>query len=163
MASPQHIRRVRPRYNRDVNRDAVEPPRFWPYFVRSMKLRCPECGVSPIFAPLRRVRSLWDWFTPLDGCPRCGYAYLREDGYFLVATWVINYGIVAGLAVVISFTLDWLFDLSIGQQTLYVFLPMTLASFLLARHAKSMWLAMDHYFDPHVKPTTSPSHEPRET
>ena len=133
-----------------------EPPRFWPYFVRSMRLRCPECGVSPIFPPTRTVRSLWDWFTPLDGCPRCGYAYLREEGYFLLATWVINYGIVAGLAVIVSFALDAVYDLSLWQQILYVFLPMPVVSFLLARHAKSMWLAMDHYFDPHRKPVPPP-------
>ena len=121
-----------------------------------MKLVCPECGVSPVFTPLRRVRSLFDWFTPLDGCPRCGYAYQREDGYFLVATWVINYTIVAGLAVVISFTLDHFYEMSLWQHALYVFAPMPLLSFLIARHAKSMWLAMDHYFDPHVKPKPVP-------
>jgi hypothetical protein len=27
---------------------------------------------------------------------------------------------------------------------------MPVASFLFARHAKSLFLAMDHYFDPHV-------------
>jgi len=133
-------------------------PRFWPFFVRSLRLRCPECGISPIFMPLRRVGSLWDWFTPLDGCPRCGYAYLREDGYFLLATWVINYGIVALLAVIVSFTLDSVLHLSIRQQILYVFLPMPFVSFLLARHAKSMWLAMDHYFDPHRKPVIEDPH-----
>ena len=130
-----------------------------------MKLRCPECGISPVFTPLRRVRSLFDWFTPLDGCPRCGYAYQREDGYFLVATWVINYTIVAGLAVIISFTLDHFYEMSLWQHALYVFAPMPLLSVLIARHAKSMWLAMDHYFDPHVKskPVSREQRGPRET
>ena len=27
-----------------------------------------------------------------------------------------------------------------------------LLSFLFARHAKALFLAMDHYFDPHLKP-----------
>jgi uncharacterized protein (DUF983 family) len=129
--------------------DHPSTPRFWPFFKRSLRLRCPECGVSPIFPAIRRVRSLWDWFTPLDGCPRCGYAYLREEGYFLLATWVINYGIIAGLAVIVSFTLDELLNLTIRQQVLFVFAPMPVLSLLFARHAKSMWLAMDHYFDPH--------------
>jgi uncharacterized protein (DUF983 family) len=118
-------------------------------FRRSLKLVCPECGVSPVFRPLRETRSLWDWFTPLDGCPRCGYAYQREDGYFLLATWVINYGLVAGLGLVIAFTLDYLYGLSLRTQLLCVFLPLTVLSVLFARHAKSLYLALDHYCDPH--------------
>ena len=43
----------------------------WLYFRRALRLRCPECGVSPVFVPWYRTRSLRDWFTPLDGCPRC--------------------------------------------------------------------------------------------
>ncbi|MEI6338903.1 MAG: hypothetical protein WCQ57_10015 [Verrucomicrobiota bacterium] len=58
----------------------------------AMRLRCPACGTRPIFIPWYKVRSLHDWFTPLDGCPRCGYAYEREPGYFLLSIWAINYG-----------------------------------------------------------------------
>ena len=36
--------------------------------------------------------------------------------------------------------------------------PMPLLSFLFARHAKAMFLAMDHYFDPHVKSTRGGEH-----
>src|SRR5690349_1329720 len=60
-------------------------PNLWQFLFRAIRLRCPECGVSPMFVPVARTRSLRDWFTPLDGCPRCGYAYDREDGYFLLA------------------------------------------------------------------------------
>ena len=34
---------------------------------------------------------------------------------------------------------------------LIVAVPMPILSFLFARHAKALDLAMDHYFDPHVK------------
>src|SRR5450432_2305320 len=83
-------------------------PKAWVYIGRALKLRCPECGISPVFVPARKVRSLYDWATPLDGCPRCGYAYLREEGYFLLATWGVNYGIVAGLGLFISLMFEWL-------------------------------------------------------
>jgi hypothetical protein len=33
---------------------------------------------------------------------------------------------------------------------------MPVASFLIARHAKALYLAMDHYFDPHVKRKQAP-------
>ena len=123
----------------------------WLFIRRGLHLRCPECGVSPIFVPAKRVRSIWDWFTPLDGCPRCGYAYEREQGYFLLAVWGVNYGVVAGLGLIVSFTLDHLFGLSTTKQIFFVIAPLPFLSFLIARHAKSLFIAMDHYFDPHLK------------
>jgi uncharacterized protein (DUF983 family) len=131
-----------------ATRRPAEPPRAWRYLQRAVRLRCPECGVSPVFTPWRSVRSLFDWFTPLDGCPRCGFAYNREDGYFLLATWAVNYGIVGGLGLTIAMLFEWLHPLAMWQYIVFIFLPMPLLSMLLARHAKSLFLAMDHYFDP---------------
>lgn len=128
------------------------PPRSaWVYIGRALKLRCPECGISPMFVPFKRVRSLYDWATPLDGCPRCGYAYLREEGYFLLATWGVNYGIVAGLGMFISLMFEWLHPLPLTYYLFFVLSPMPVLSVLLIRHAKSLFLAMDHFFDPHRK------------
>ena len=118
---------------------------------RALRLRCPECGISPIFVPARRVRSLWNWFTPLDGCPRCGYAYERESGYFLLATWVVNYGVVAGLGLIVGLTVDHFYRPPLWKLICVVTVPMPFMSLLFARHAKALYLAMDHYFDPHRK------------
>ena len=126
-------------------------PGAWLSIKRALQLRCPECGVSPIFMPAKQVRSIWNWFTPLDGCPRCGYAYERESGYFLLATWAVNYGFVGGLGLGTALLIDHFWGLTMRQAILHVFLPMPLLSFLFARHAKALYLAMDHYFDPHVK------------
>jgi uncharacterized protein (DUF983 family) len=130
---------------------APQTPGAWTCVRRALHLRCPECGISPIFRPLSETRSMFDWFTPLDGCPRCGYAYQREEGYFLLATWGVNYGVVAGLALIISMTFEWLHPLTMWQYVMYVFTPMPLLSFALVRHAKAMWLAIDHFFDPHTR------------
>ena len=54
-----------------------------------------------MFIPWRQVRSLRDWFMPLDGCPRCGYPFEREPGYFLLSIFAINYGVAAILGLVI--------------------------------------------------------------
>ena len=124
----------------------------WVFIGRALKLRCPECGIAPLFRPWRETRSLFDWFTPLDGCPRCGYAYQREQGYFLLSVWALNYGLIAGIALIVSFTLDVLWSPSLWTQIWCVFAPMPLFSFLFARHAKALFLALDHYCDPHVKP-----------
>ena len=95
------------------------------------------------------MRSIWNWFTPLDGCPRCGYAYERESGYFLMATWGVNYGVVAALGLGLALLIDSTIGITMRQAIFFIFLPMPLLSFLFARHAKALYLAMDHYFDPH--------------
>jgi uncharacterized protein (DUF983 family) len=130
-------------------------PAAWLFIRRALRLRCPECGVSPMFVPARRVRSIWDWFTPLDGCPRCGYAYERESGYFLLATWAFNYGVVAGLGLIVALVIDHCFQPSLWKLVAIVAIPMPILSFLFARHAKALYVAMDHYFDPHRR--TPPS------
>ena len=76
------------------------------YFIRALRLRCPMCGISPIFVPWHRLNSLRNWFTPLDGCPRCGYAYERETGYFLLSIWAVNYGIGSLMGISIYLVLE---------------------------------------------------------
>ena len=78
--------------------DLTEPPDYSAKRLRRMmsnalRWKCPTCGVSPIFIPWYEVRSLRDWFMPLDGCPRCGYPFEREPGYFLLSIFAINYGV----------------------------------------------------------------------
>ena len=87
----------------------------------------------------------------MDGCPRCGYAYEREQGYFLLATWGVNYGLIAGVGLCAALVLDWWINISLWHAILFIFLPMPIFSFLFARHAKALFLAMDHYFDPHIR------------
>ena len=123
------------------------------YFRRAAALRCPVCGEHPIFTPARSVRSLRDWFTPLEGCPRCRYRYERESGYFLLATWAFNYLFVGGLALLAWGILSTFTSLSLVPMLLVLLLPMPVVSVLFARHAKAFWLAFDHFFDPHRRRT----------
>jgi uncharacterized protein (DUF983 family) len=125
--------------------------KLWLFLRRAMRLRCPECGVSPVFIPWNKVRGIDDWLRPLDGCPRCGYAYEREQGYWLIAIWVINYGVVGSLGLAAALLALDRYDLPISQAILIVAIPMPILSLLFARHAKSLYLAIDHWFDPHLK------------
>lgn len=119
------------------------------FFWRALWLRCPECGDKPIFVPWHKVRSLRNWFTPLDGCPRCGYAYEREPGYFLMSIWAINYGGGCVLGIVIYVILETCFQLPLSTLLVLVILPVVVFNFLFARHSKAFFLALDHFFDPH--------------
>ncbi|MFM8231948.1 MAG: DUF983 domain-containing protein [Chthoniobacterales bacterium] len=127
----------------------------WPkarnYFTRAMLLRCPVCGTKPIFPPLARTRNLHDCFTPLDGCPRCGYAYDREPGYFLLSVWAINYGIAALLGLALYLFFEWFYDWPVWTLITAVVVPVVLFNILFARHSKSIFIAWDHLFDPHER------------
>ena len=122
------------------------------FFIRAMRLRCPVCGESPLFRPLASVRSLSDWMTPLPGCARCRYEYERESGYFLLATWAFGYGATSVLGLVLWLFASLFLDLTLAQTLLFVLLPLPVFSVLFARFAKALWLAFDHFWDPHVKP-----------
>jgi uncharacterized protein (DUF983 family) len=121
------------------------------YLLRALRLRCPECGVSPLFVPLRRTRSWRDWSTPLDGCPRCGYAYEREEGYFLLAIWGVHYFVVAGFGLVLGLVIDAVYQPPLTRLVVGVSVPTVVFALLFVRHAKSIYLAIDHFFDPHVR------------
>ena len=121
------------------------------YLWRAMRLRCPECGVSRVFVPAFKTRSVRDWVTPLDGCPRCGYAYEREGGYFLIATWGVHYFTVTGVCLAAALLVDHFFPMSFTRLAVVVAVPTVIFGFWFARYAKSLYLAIDHFFDPHVK------------
>lgn len=121
------------------------------YLGRALHLRCPVCGCTPIFPSLGRTRTLHDWFTPLDGCPRCGYAYDREPGYFLLSIWAINYGVAVLLGLTLYFIFEFFFEWPIGVLIAAVVGPMLLFNILFVRHSKALFIAWDHFFDPHER------------
>lgn len=121
------------------------------YLRRAARLVCPVCGKSPMFPAVSRVRNLHDWFTPLDGCPRCGYAYDREPGYFLLSIWAINYGFAALLGLLLYFIFEWFFEWPVATLIAAVVVPVVLFNLLFARHSKAIFVAWDHFFDPHER------------
>ncbi|MEX1045524.1 MAG: DUF983 domain-containing protein [Chthoniobacterales bacterium] len=121
------------------------------YLARALRLVCPVCGKTPMFPAVATTRNLHDWFTPLDGCPRCGYAYDREPGYFLLSIWAINYGIAALLGLVLYLLFEWFFDWPVWTLIAAVVLPVILFNLLFARHSKAIFVAWDHFFDPHER------------
>ena len=73
----------------------------------------------------------------------------------------MNYGVVAGLGVIAGLFLLNRYHPGLWSPIWLWLLSMPVLSFLLARHAKSLFLAMDHYFDPHVKHDSPEPHEHR--
>jgi uncharacterized protein (DUF983 family) len=121
------------------------------YFMRATRLRCPVCGCSPLFPPALRVRRFFDWVTPFDGCPRCGFAYEREPGYFLMAVWVVNCAVGSLLGLLSYLVLRLQFELPVTFCVAAMILVALVCDVLFLRHAKAYFLALDHLFDPHEK------------
>ena len=121
---------------------------------RAAVLRCPVCGTRPIFLRVRRVRSIDDWFRPLDGCPRCGYPYEREPGYFLLAIFGFNFGfaVCVGIAAFVALAeFGKMETISTWEMFAVTVLPIPLINLAIARHAKALFIALDHFCDPHVR------------
>ena len=95
------------------------------------------------------VALLFDISGSMDVNDR--YDRAREQGYFLLAVWGVNYGVVALLGVIVGLYIQNKYNPGLWSPMWLWLLPMPLLSFLLARHAKALFLAMDHYFDPHRK------------
>lgn len=123
--------------------------RFLWMMANAARWNCPTCGRRPLFVPWRKVRSLQDWFMPLDGCPSCGYPYEREPGYFLLSIFAINYGVGALLGLLIYLALDFWLRLPIWLVLTLTIIPMPIFNFFFARHSKAFFLAFDLFFDPH--------------
>jgi uncharacterized protein (DUF983 family) len=136
-------------------RERRSPGKAAAYLARAVRLRCPVCGESPMFKPLAATRSLSDWMAPLPGCARCRYDYERESGYFLLATWAFGYGATCVLGLLLWLGASVFLHLSLPATLLLVVLPLPVFSILFVRHAKALWLAFDHFWDPHVKPRRS--------
>ena len=111
----------------------------WRHLVgRALRLRCPACGQGRLF------RS---WFSMLDPCTACGRKFDRAPGYLLGSIY-FNYGVTAGLVVVVYFGL-YLSRTMTGQQLL---VALALFSLLFPlwffRYARALWIAFDERFDP---------------
>lgn len=58
---------------------------------RGVTKRCPVCGSGNLFDR---------WFKMKERCPRCGYRFEREEGFFLGAI-VVNLAVAEGLMAIL--------------------------------------------------------------
>ena len=105
---------------------------------RALRLRCPRCGEGFLFR---------DWWHMRHQCDWCGLVYEREPGFFLGSVY-INYGLTAVIITAAYFAIFFA-ELLPARTTLWL-----LAGFCFVfpvwffRYARSLWLAMDFYWDP---------------
>ncbi|MFV0415777.1 MAG: hypothetical protein ACK5NG_05365, partial [Chthoniobacterales bacterium] len=80
-----------------------------------------------------------------------GYAYEREPGYFLLSIWALSYGFGSLLGLILYLFLEWKYDLPLWQLLVSIVVPVLTFNILFIRHSKSFFLAIDHFWDPHIK------------
>jgi uncharacterized protein (DUF983 family) len=103
-----------------------------------VRLRCPRCGLGRLF---RRPFSMNSY------CFHCGLKFEREQGYFVGAIY-INYGVTVAIAVPGFFLLDAFTGMTINEQ-LALWVPFAIIfPLLFFHHSRSLWLALDHFFNP---------------
>jgi uncharacterized protein (DUF983 family) len=82
-----------------------------------------------------------------SNCRQCDLQFEREQGYFVGAIY-INYAATIGIAVPGFFLLDAFTGMSINQQ-LALWVPFAVIfPLLFFHHSRSLWLALDHLFNP---------------
>jgi len=82
-----------------------------------------------------------------EHCPHCQLKFEREQGYFIGAMY-INYGATVAIAVPGYLLLDAFTGMTINQQ-LALWVPFAvLFPLVFFHHARSLWLMMDHFFNP---------------
>ena len=105
---------------------------------RAVRLRCPRCGMTPLFG---------GWFAMHPACDLCGLRFEREQGYFVGAIYV-NYAVTTGI-VIGGFLLLWRYtNLSIGAQ-FAIWVPVTvLFPLWFFRYSRSVWLGLEYLINP---------------
>lgn len=80
-------------------------------------------------------------------CNHCHLKFEREQGYFVGAIY-INYAATVLIAVPGFFVLDAFTKMTINQQ-LAIWIPFTIIfPLLFFHHSRSLWLVLDHWFNP---------------
>jgi uncharacterized protein (DUF983 family) len=112
--------------------------RLFSLLSRGVRLKCPRCGAGSLYAKP---------FGMLANCRNCDLKFEREQGYFVGAIY-INYAATIAVAVPGFFILDVWANWTIDQQ-LSLWVPFAVIfPLVFFHHSRSLWLALDHFFNP---------------
>jgi uncharacterized protein (DUF983 family) len=112
--------------------------RILPMLGHGLRLKCPRCGVGPLYAGVFRMHST---------CPHCRLVFEREQGYFIGAIY-INYAATVLIAMPGFFLLSIFTNLTIHQQLAIWVSFAIIFPLLFFHHSRSLWLVLDHIFNP---------------
>lgn len=100
---------------------------------RALALRCPRCGVGPLFR---------GWFRMHAACAGCGAPFAREPGFYLGSIY-LNYGVTVIVTGVLYAALVGGLRVSPETALAACLVVAVMLPVLLFRHARSLLLAID--------------------
>jgi uncharacterized protein (DUF983 family) len=105
---------------------------------RGLRLRCPACGLGKLYKSFFRMHG---------ECDYCGLVFAREQGYFVGAIY-LNVAATESLIFVTYFA--FILANRTAEQITYavLFALALLLPVVFSRHARSLWLSIDHLLDP---------------
>ena len=109
---------------------------------RGVRLRCPRCGVGPLFRGPFRMHV---------ECLVCALPFEREQGYFVGAIYV-NYAATALLLVAVFVVLQRFPGIPVLAQLVLGGLVAVLVPLGFFRHSRSLWMSLDHIVNPAEEP-----------
>jgi uncharacterized protein (DUF983 family) len=106
-------------------------------FVRSLRLRCPVCGVASIMRGPFRIRH---------HCPNCRSLFKREEGFFVGA---ILANMMVTEFVILVVCLLWLTVIGSSYESVLAGLLVIALLFPVAfyHHSWSLWLGFDYLIE----------------
>jgi uncharacterized protein (DUF983 family) len=112
-------------------------PRLKTLLRRAVKRQCPQCGSSGIFKNYLSIK---------DYCPRCGYRFEREEGYFL-GSYAIN--LLVAEFVTVALLVIFLIRTDYSWVVLeLIFIPMAvILPFITFPFSRTVWMALDLMVD----------------
>lgn len=107
---------------------------------RGLRKRCPVCEAKGIFQ---------SWSQLKDRCPSCGYKFAREEGYWVSAI-IVNVGVIQTMFVVlfIVVVIATAPDVEWGPLLLAGGLMNVIFPIFFYPYSKTVWMAIDLYFNP---------------
>ena len=108
-------------------------PRFKLLVQRALMLRCPYCGSGGVIHPPFGIETC---------CPKCGYRFAPEDGYFM-GGYAMNLIVAELLGVGFVLYLLIRSDLSLYQQEFIAIAFAVLLPILFFPFSRTLWMAMD--------------------
>ncbi len=105
---------------------------------RGIKLRCPDCGLGPLYRSPFRMNT---------HCDYCGLIYEREQGYFIGA---IYFNVIATESLLLGTLVVYgLITARIDQTILTALIALALTlPLVFFHHSRSLWLCVDYILNP---------------
>jgi uncharacterized protein (DUF983 family) len=108
--------------------DAKRTPSGWRLIARAMALRCPKCGIGPIFDSHFRMRV---------SCPVCGVVFWKSEGEWLGPA-VVDYSIATASGLIAWAVLVFL-GVSAITQLVFASLAAIIIAAACSRWSRSFW------------------------